>query len=294
MRHSGEQRTRAGDPVGIDTLTFPRRCVYYAALPILEDFVDISPIQIAVVLISGLIAGFINTMAGGGSFLTIVALEFAGIGDITIANGTNRVAVEVGAILSTLGFKSKGVSNFRLGLHFAIPATFGSVVGAQIASTMPTDVFKRVLAVAMLMMLATLTVDTKGWLAKRKVTMTPRRRILAYLAFFGVGIYGGAIQAGVGFLLIGALVLLAGQDLVRTNFFKVFIVLIYTVIALVIFAVNGQVNWLLGCILAVGNGAGGWLTSRLMVDKGEGLVKVVLGVMLVVMSVRYLQIIPGF
>ena len=255
---------------------------------------DISPLQLVVVLVSGLVAGFINTMAGGGSFLTIVALEFAGIGDITVANGTNRVAVEVGAILSTLGFKSKGISSFRLGLHFAIPASLGSIVGAQIASSMPRDVFKRILAVAMLMMLATLIFDTKGWLAKRKVAMTPKRRVLAYLAFFGVGIYGGAIQAGVGFLLIGTLVLLAGQDLVRTNFLKVFIVLVYTVIALVIFAVNGHVNWLLGCILAVGNGTGGWLTSRLMVDRGEKLVKVVLGVMLAVMAVRYLQIIPGF
>ena len=94
-----------------------------------------TPIQIIAVLASGLVAGFINTMAGGGSFLTIVALDFAGVGDIAVANGTNRVAVEVGTILSTLGFKSKGVSNFRQGLHFAMPALLGSIVGAQIASS---------------------------------------------------------------------------------------------------------------------------------------------------------------
>ena len=255
---------------------------------------EVTPIQIVVVLISGLIAGFINTMAGGGSFLTIVALDFAGVGDIRTANGTNRVAIEVGAILSTLGFRSKGVSNFRLGLHFAIPALLGSVLGAQIASVMPANIFKRILAVAMLVMLATLIFDTKKWLANRKVEMTSKRRALAYLAFFGVGIYGGAIQAGVGFLLIATLVLMAGQDLVYTSFYKVFIVAVYTVVALLTFALNGQVNWLLGCILAVGNGTGAWLTSRFVVAKGEKSVKVVLGVMLAVMAVRYLGIIPGF
>lgn len=255
---------------------------------------EVTPVQIIVVLASGLLAGFINTMAGGGSFLTIVALDFAGVGDITTANGTNRVAVQVGAILSTLGFRSKGVCNFKLGLHFAIPALFGSIAGAQIASVMPRDIFKRLLGVAMLAMLATLIFDTKKWLANRHVEMTPARRALAYLAFFGVGIYGGAIQAGVGFLLIATLVLLAGQDLVYTSFHKVFIVAVYTVVALATFALNGQVNWLLGLVLAVGNGTGAWLTSRLVVAKGEKLVKVVLGIMLAVMSVRYLGIIPGF
>lgn len=255
---------------------------------------EVTPIQIIVVLVSGLVAGFINTMAGGGSFLAIVALDFAGVGDIGIANGTNRVAVETGAILSTLGFKSKGVSNFRLGLHFAIPALFGSVAGAQIASAMPRDIFRRVLGVAMLVMLATLIFDTKRWLANREVEMTPGRRALAYLAFFGVGIYGGAIQAGVGFLLIATLVLLAGQDLVYTSFYKVFIVAVYTIIALATFALKGQVNWLLGCVLALGSGTGAWLTSRLVVTRGEKLIKVVLGIMLGIMGVRYLGIIPGF
>jgi uncharacterized membrane protein YfcA len=159
---------------------------------------------------------------------------------------------------------------------------------------MPVETFKRILGVAMLLMLITLVLDPKKRLANRKVEMTPRRRVVAYLAFFVVGIYGGAIQAGVGFLLIATLVLLAGQDLVHASFFKVFTVAVYTVVALVTFALNGQVNWLLGSVMAVGNGVGGWLTSRLVVTKGDRLVRVVLGIMLAVMGVRYLGIIPGF
>jgi len=254
---------------------------------------QVTPVQIIVVLASGLAAGFINTMAGGGSFLTLVALDFAGL-PATMANGTNRVAVEVGAILSVLGFRSKGASNFRKGLHFAVPAFFGSIAGALIASRMPDDLFKKVVAVAMLLMLFNLLFDSKRWLKNRTITLTPIRRAAVYLVFFLIGIYGGAIQAGVGFIFIAVLVLLAGQDLVSTSFYKVFCVSIYTLVALLIFALNGQVNWVLGGILAIGNGTGGWLASRLAVERGEKLVRVVLMVMLAVMSVRYLGVIPGF
>jgi len=252
-----------------------------------------TPIQILIILGAGLAAGFVNTMAGGGSFLTLAALELAGL-PASMANGTNRVAIEIQTIMAVLGFRSKGVSDFRISLQFAVPALFGAIAGAYVAVDLPESVFHRVMAVAMLVMLAILIVNPKKWLKGRKVELTPQRRVLGYFVFAAVGFYGGAIQAGVGFLLITSLVLVAGLDLVRTNSHKVFIIGLYTLFALIMFAVRGQVNWLLGLILAVGNGIGGWLASRLAVDKGERIVRIVLGVMLVVLSVRYLDIIPGF
>ena len=252
-----------------------------------------TPIQILIILGAGLVGGFVNTMAGGGSFLTLAALELAGLPS-SMANGTNRVAIEIQTIMAVLGFKSKGVSDFRTSLQFAVPALLGAVAGAYVAVDLPENIFHRVMAVAMLVMLAILIVNPKKWLKDRKVELTPKRRVLGYFVFAIVGFYGGAIQAGVGFLLITSLVLVAGLDLVRTNSHKVFIIGLYTLFALVMFAVRGQVNWLLGLILAVGNGSGGWLASRLAVEKGERIVRVVLGVMLVVLAVRYLDLIPGF
>lgn len=254
---------------------------------------DISLLQIVTVLGAGLLAGFVNTMAGGGSFITLVALEFAGLPS-TMANGTNRVAIEVQNIMAILGFKSKGVSDFKLSLQFAIPALLGAIVGAYVIIDLPEVVFHRVLAVAMILMLLTIVFDTKKWLKERQFEMTPKRRWIAYLVFFAVGFYGGAIQAGVGFLLIAALVLVAGQDLVRTNSHKVFIVGFYTLFVLLLFALRGQVNWLIGLFLSIGNGVGAWIASRMAVARGDRVVKAVLGVMLAIMAVRYLDIIPGF
>lgn len=258
-----------------------------------EAKVSVSLVQIVIILGAGLVAGFINTMAGGGSFLTLAALEFAGLPS-AMANGTNRVAVEAGTILSALGFRSKGISNPRLSLQFAIPALLGAVLGAYLVIDLPKAVFHKVLAVAMLLMLAILILNPKKWLKRGEVDFSGSRRLLGYLVFFIVGIYGGAIQAGVGFLLIGSLVLVAGLDLVRTNSHKVFIVGTYTLFALLMFALRGQVNWLMGLVLSVGNGAGSWIASRLAAEKGEKVVRIVLGLALAVLSVRYLGIIPGF
>jgi uncharacterized protein len=87
-----------------------------------------------------------------------------------------------------------------------------------------------------------------------------------------------------------ALMLAAGQSLLRSTFHKVVIVSVYTAAALITFALNNQVNWALGVILAIGSGLGAWLTSHLAIAKGERLIKWVLGVMLVVLSLRYLGV----
>lgn len=247
------------------------------------------PVQIGAILVAGFIAGFVNALAGGGSFLTLAALEMAGL-PVAMANGTNRVALVVESALAFLGFRSKGISDVRQSAQFALPALLGAIVGAYVIIKIPTLVFHRALAVAMLVMLATIVLNPGRWLQQRKIVMTPRRKMLAYPVFFAIGLYGGAIQAGVGFFLMAALVLVAGLDLVRTNSHKAVIVGVYTLFALAMFALRGQVNWALGLVLAVGNGSGAWVAGRLAAERGERVVRIVLGIALAVLSLRYLGI----
>ncbi len=250
-------------------------------------------LNVLAVLGAGLVAGFVNTMAGGGSFITLVALDMVGLSAET-ANGTNRIAVEMQNIMAVLGFKSKGMSDWKLSLHFALPALLGAILGARLVIELPEATFHRILAVAMLLMLVVLIVNPKRWLRERKVEMTWPRRLAAYVTFFAVGIYGGAIQAGVGFLLIASLVAVGGMNLVRCNSHKVFIVGVYTLAAIAVFALNGDIHLGYGVLLGLTQGLGAWIASRLSVDKGEKVVRPVLMLMLVVMAVRYLGIIPGF
>jgi hypothetical protein len=196
--------------------------------------------------------------------------------------------------MAVLGFRSKGLSNFKLSIQFAIPALVGAVLGAYLIIELPEVVFHRVLGVAMVLMLIVLVVNPNKWLKGRHVELTPRRRIVGYLVFFALGVYGGAIQAAAGILWMAGLVLFAGMNLVETNMHKVFIIGTYTIFALGTFALRGEVDWILGLVLSVGNGFGGWIGSRLAVEKGEQLVRAVLAFTLVVLALRYLGLVALF
>ncbi len=216
--------------------------------------------HIPVIFTVGVIAGFINTLAGGGSLLTLPILIFMGL-PTSIANGTNRLAIMVQCVFAVAGFKRKGVSNFKLSLVLSVPALLGAIVGAQIAVDMSDFLFKRVLAIVMLFVVGVtlwnprqkLTPDKKTHInlqesSGSKSLISPKRYqlIINMIVFFFIGFYGGFIQVGVGFIIIATLTTIMGLNLVVTNTHKVFIVGIYTFFALIVFVVNSKVCWEMG------------------------------------------------
>jgi uncharacterized protein len=240
-------------------------------------------LQIILILIAGTAGGFINTLAGGGSLLTLPVLIFSGLPS-AVANGTNRIALMIQNIIAVSNFKSKGYFNPRLSLMLAIPAVIGSIIGARMAIILPDLVFNRILALVMIIMLGLILWNPTGKLAQARENLSQKRQITAIITFFFIGIYGGFIQAGVGFIIITALTLLTGLSLVKINSIKVFVILIYIFSSLFVFIYSGNVNWLLGLILAVGNGFGAWLGSTVAVKKGDKWVKIVLVIAVVLMA----------
>lgn len=103
---------------------------------------------------------------------------------------------------------------------------------------------------------------------------------------FGIGFYGGFIQVGIGFILMASLQYLAKLNLVLVNMHKVFIVLIYTAPALLIFIISGNVNWGLGLSLAAGNAFGAWYAAKFAVKKGEKIIKIVLISAILLMALK--------
>jgi len=250
---------------------------------------ELSLMHAVLLILAGAASGFINTLAGGGSFLTLAVLDLIGL-PIGVANGSNRLGVLLGSMTGALGFHSKGASDVRASLHYAIPALVGAFLGAYLVIDLPEELFQRILGGAMLVMLVVLILNPKKWLEGRHVAMTPLRRAVGYIVFFLIGIYGGAIQAGVGLFLIAALVLSAGVNLVEANMHKVFITGTYTVLALLTFALRGQVDWLYGTVLAIGYVLGSWISSRAAMERGQGFVRGVLALTLLVLAARYLGI----
>jgi uncharacterized membrane protein YfcA len=103
-----------------------------------------------------------------------------------------------------------------------------------------------------------------------------------------VGFYGGFIQIGVGFIIMPVLHRVLGLDMVRVNMHKVFIVGVYTIAALIVFASQVQILWVLGACLAVGNSIGAWLGTRTSISKGEKTIKIVLNTVMVLFIIKLL------
>jgi len=255
--------------------------------------ISTQPWHVVLILLAGTLAGIVNTLAGGGSMLTLPVLIFLGLPPTT-ANGTNRVAIEIQNILAVLGFKRKGVADWKLSLQLAVPATLGAIVGSRIAVEVSDVLFRQVLAVTMLVVLGLILWNPTQRLKNQGQSMTRGRLVGTAVALFFVGIYGGFIQAGVGFLFIATLVAVAGMDLVTTNSHKVFIVGVYTLFSIAVFAIEGRIDWGLGLTLAVGNGLGGWIGSHVAVTKGEKWVRAVLVVAVLAMALRLSGLIPGW
>jgi uncharacterized membrane protein YfcA len=250
---------------------------------------QIDLIQLLVLLGAGLLAGFINTLAGGGSLLTIPALIFAGLPS-TVANATNRVAVLLQTLVGSVQFRRKGKLDVSQAAVLALPALAGAILGAFIAAEIPRHIFDPILGILLLVILATLFFKpTKG------DGETPARKTplpLRVLVFFGIGVYGGFIQAGVGFLLIAAITWILGLDLVRTNALKVAVVFLFTLVALAIFAFYGQVMWLHGLVLAVGNVCGALIGVRFAIKRGTAAIRWVIAVAVVASALKLFGLLP--
>jgi len=234
----------------------------------------------------GVVAGILNVLAGGGSLLTLPVLLFLGL-PAALANGTNRVAIFIQNIFAIGGFRRQGVFPWRIALLCTAPALVGAWFGANLAVDIDDQLFRRLLAMIMLGVLAFTTWDPLRKVQLAELRLTTLRVAALLVSFFLVGIYGGFVQAGVGFLIITAL-LAHGLDLVRINAIKVIVIFFFTLVALGVFIVHGQVDWALGLSLAVGNAAGGWIGSHVAVKKGHDWIKRVVSLTVVVFALKLL------
>ncbi len=224
---------------------------------------------------TGLVAGFINTTAGGGSVLTLPLLMFLGL-PANVANGTNRIGILFQSIIGVVIFKQKKVFQLSSDIRLVIPAIIGSVAGALIAVEINVELLEKIIAGLMVVMLLLVVLKPGAWIAEHAEKVNPKPTVWQYALFFFIGVYGGFIQMGVGFFLLAGLVLGCGYNLVKANAVKVFIVLIYTIFIIGIFMAYGQANWLAGLILSAGNMAGAWLGVHFTVKGGAKYVRFVL------------------
>lgn len=261
-------------------------------------------------LLIGIIAGFFNTLAGGGSVITLPLLIFLGLPP-SVANGTNRLALFFQMGSAVYAFKRKGIADFKLALWLSAFATLGAYVGAKLAIDISAVAFTRILACVMFLVLGFILFKPRSrvagqksqallngdlrWDASGLPRQSPIRRtkagrkgrlIVQALLFFLMGIYGGFIQAGIGFVMILLLRNTTGYDLLRVNALKALIIFIYTTIALATFILNDKVNWPAGITLAIGTAAGAWVGVHVGITMGEKWIKIIFALAITAFAVK--------
>ncbi len=239
--------------------------------------------EAVLLVVGGLGAGVVNAVAGGGSMLTVPLLVLAGVPGNS-ANGSNRVGILTGNLASAAQFRRLGVEGLQHASLVVIPALVGSLVGSIGISRLTDDTFETIFGLLMIP-LVLLTIN-KPKVRTDGATWSPTT---TSLVFFGVGIYGGAVQAGVGLVMLAALSR-AGFDLVTANSIKVLVNLAVTVVALPVFIAQGQVDWLPALLLAAGLTVGGWVGARLGVDKGEEWIRRVMVVAAVALALNLIGV----
>ena len=231
----------------------------------------------------GLLAGFINVMAGGGSTITMPTMIFLGL-DAATANGTNRVALLIQNIAAISSFhKGKGY-RFKTVLFYALWTLPGAVIGAIAAVRIENALFEKILGVVIIGVMGTVLFPQKK--PPQKPDGASKNKWLIYPALLAIGFYGGFIQAGVGFLFMAVLLYILKLDLIQVNMVKVFIIFIYTIPAIFIFAASGHINLIYALALAAGNASGAWWAAKAAIKKGENIIRLVLFFAVLVMAVK--------
>ena len=235
----------------------------------------------------GSAAGFLNVFAGGGSSLTLPALIFLGL-DASVANGTNRIAILVQNLSAVHSFKQEKFFESKLSVKLALLTLPGAIVGAVAAVKISDETFETILGTVMIGVIISLLIPMPK--QDDVSSRTKLKTIPMYLSMFVIGFYGAFIQVGVGFLLMAALHYLLKLDLVRVNMHKVFIVLIFTVPALILFILTNNINWQMAISLSLGNAVGAWWSAKISVRKGEKFIKMILIIAVLIMALKLLKV----
>lgn len=240
---------------------------------------DLSISSILLLLITGFLAGGINTVAGGGSNLTLPALMMLGV-PADIANGTNRVSVTLQCIVGLRGYDKHNALDRTALFPILIPTISGGLLGAIAAAVVPNLYLKPLLlGTILLMSLLILLRPDVITPPPGTANLSPNENKSAWWGLFGAGVYGGFVQAGVGFILLAALAGGLRYDLLRANALKTVCALAFTSVALIVFIIFDQVWWIPGLILAAGSMCGAHLAVKIAVKASQESIKWFLFVM---------------
>jgi uncharacterized protein len=236
----------------------------------------------------GVLAGYLNVVAGGGSLIAVPMLIFFGLPE-GMANATSRLAILMQSTTAIAKYRGAGKLDLAL-LKLLVPPTLvGAVLGAYSATLVSDALFRSILAWVMIGC-ALVVVAEPLLFGKRQDAAVPANLAVGrvWLTMLAVGFYGGMVQAGMGYVILAGLTLALGLRLADANVMKVLLVFAYTPLALGVFIWKDMVHWPFGILLSIGQALGGWLGASHALRRGEGYVRALLAVVVLLTATKLL------
>lgn len=245
-------------------------------------------LTVGLLIMAALAAGWIDAVTGGGGILQLPAL-LLGVPQAspTQALGTNKLSSIWGTGAATVTYLRRFRPDFRTALPMAAAAFVGSLTGAQIARSLPEEVFLPIIVVALIAVwIVTLLRPEMGLDQRLKFEGRTRHYVIAVLVGAGIGVYDGALGPGTGTFLIMALVGLLGYSFLAASVTAKIVNLGTNAAALIVFGLTGNVLWLLGFVMAAANVTGAVVGARTALRRGSGFIRAVFLTVVGVLIVR--------
>jgi uncharacterized membrane protein YfcA len=215
---------------------------------------------------AGLACGFLNTAASSGSAVSLPILMLIGLDPVS-ANATNRIPVLIGGLSATMSFHAKRALPWAMAAKVSVPAALGSLLGAALAELVPAREFGLVITAAVLIALVLLFTKLKQAIEQASSDVT-RYGMREAAVLFGIGIWLGFIVLDGATYLLLALTLIVGLSLVQANAVKSAVLVPVTIVAMLVFAYKGNIDWTIGGFMGAGSVLGGILGARLSTSPG--------------------------
>lgn len=208
------------------------------------------------IFLAGFLAGLVNAIAGGGTFITFGALSLVGIPAI-LANTTSSLTQLPGYITSALAYRAEIQQRWRSAIALCVASALGALAGSLLLLGLADAAFR--VAVPWLLLAATLLFAAGPWLKPRADRPTRSRTVLGLAVQCLTAAYGGFFGAGMGVMMLATLGLTQPGDYHRLNALKNLLAIIIALVAVLIFTLRGVIAWTHAAIMIPGVALGGYI-----------------------------------
>jgi len=240
---------------------------------------------ILILFITGIAAGFIDSIAGGGGLLTIPVLLWSGLSPLTVL-GTNKLQGTAGTLTSSLNFYRNGHIPLKSALSAVIMTFIGSAVGTLAVQQLDNQSLAILLPILLLIFALYFIVSPR--ITDKDALQRMSTTVFAFTAGFGIGFYDGFFGPGTGSFFVIAYVTLLGYGLTRATAHTKLMNFSSNLASLIFFYLAGLVAWQAGLIMAAGQVIGSYSGSHLTMKHGVKLIKPMLFIVSVLMSLKLL------